>query len=77
MDLNVEKMEWKVLDKPDQPIRGSDYVYTIQELNYSYLAEWKGDLVAIIREKDNFGFIRVLKLDRSRMLPCFGTEAML
>ena len=48
VDLNVEKMEWKVLDKPDQPIRGSDYVYTIQELNHSYLAEWKGDLVAII-----------------------------
>ena len=48
VDLNMEKMEWKVLDKLDQPIRGSDYVYTIQELNYSYLAEWKGDLVAII-----------------------------
>ncbi|KAM3392333.1 hypothetical protein ACQJBY_013451 [Aegilops geniculata] len=68
VDLNVEKMEWKVLDKPDQPIRGSDYVYTIRKLNYSYLAEWKGDLVAIIRENGNFGFIRILKLDRSRMV---------
>ena len=67
VDLNVEKMEWKVLDKPDQPIRGSDYVYTNRKLNYSYLAEWKGDLVAIIRENGNFGFIRVLNLDRSRM----------
>ena len=43
-------------------------MYTIQELNYSYLAEWKGDLVAIIRENGNFGFIRILKLDRSRMV---------
>ncbi|XBI52408.1 hypothetical protein VPH35_034786 [Triticum aestivum] len=67
VDLNVEKMEWKVPDKPDQPIRGSDYVYTIQELNHSYLAEWKGDLVAIIGENGNFGFIGIFKLDQSRM----------
>ncbi|KAI5009154.1 hypothetical protein ZWY2020_010202 [Hordeum vulgare] len=67
-DLNVEKMEWKVLDKPDQPLLGSDYVYRNRELDYSYLAEWKGDLVAIIRENGNFGFIRIFKLDRSRMV---------
>ncbi|CAM0907517.1 unnamed protein product [Alopecurus aequalis] len=68
VDPNEEEMEWNVLEKPDQPIRGRDEVHTMGEWDYSYLVEWKRELVAILRECGDDGPIRIFKLDRSRMV---------
>jgi hypothetical protein len=68
VDPNEDEMEWNVLEKPDQPIRGSDEVHTVQERDYSYLVEWKRELVAILQESGDNGTIRAFKLDRARMV---------
>ncbi|CAM0907519.1 unnamed protein product [Alopecurus aequalis] len=68
VDPNEEEMEWNVLEKPDQPIRGSDEVHTIEEKDYSYLVEWKRELFTILRECGDDGSIRIFKLDRSTMV---------
>ncbi|XBI88884.1 hypothetical protein VPH35_026790 [Triticum aestivum] len=65
VDPDLDEMEWNVLEKPDQPIRGSDEVH-LYEWDYSYLVEWKQELIAIVRENGD-GF-RTFKLDRSHMV---------
>ncbi|CAM0907518.1 unnamed protein product [Alopecurus aequalis] len=67
VDPNEDEMEWNGLEKPDQPIRGNDEVH-LREWEYSYLVEWKRELIAIIRENGDDGSIRTFKLDRSRMV---------
>lgn len=67
VDPNKDEMEWNILEKPDQPIRGSDEVHT-QETDYSYLVEWKRELVAILRESSDDGSIRIFQLDWPRMV---------
>jgi hypothetical protein len=67
VDPNEEEMEWNVLEKPDQPIRGSNKMHLL-EWDYNYLVKWKGDLITIIREIDNGGSVKMFKLDRSEMV---------
>ncbi|KAE8775046.1 hypothetical protein D1007_52483 [Hordeum vulgare] len=67
VDPNEDEMEFNVLEKPDQPIRGSDEVYT-GEWDYNYLVEWKQELIAIVRENSDEESVRMFKLDRSRMV---------
>ncbi|KAI5009151.1 hypothetical protein ZWY2020_010199 [Hordeum vulgare] len=66
VDPNEDEMEFRVLKKPDQPIRGSDEVH-LRERECNYLVEWKGELIAIFRKNAN-GSVRMFKLDRSQML---------
>ncbi|CAM0907523.1 unnamed protein product [Alopecurus aequalis] len=67
VDSNEDEMEWNGLEKPDQPIRGSDEVH-LSEWDYIYVVEWKRELIAIVRENGDDGFISTFKLDRSRMV---------
>ncbi|XBI88873.1 hypothetical protein VPH35_026781 [Triticum aestivum] len=67
VDPNEDEMEWNILEKPNQPIRGSVEVHS-REYYYNYLVEWKGELIAIIRENGDDGSVRTFKLDRSRMV---------
>ncbi|KAM3392332.1 hypothetical protein ACQJBY_013450 [Aegilops geniculata] len=66
VDPNEDEMEWRVLDKPDQPIRGSTEVH-LAEWEYNYLVEWKAELIAIFRDSAD-GSVRMFKLDRSQMV---------
>ncbi|KAM3372217.1 hypothetical protein ACQJBY_019217 [Aegilops geniculata] len=66
VDPNEDEMDFCVLKKPDQPIRGSDDVH-LRERECNYLVEWKGELIAIFRKNAN-GSVRMFKLDRSQML---------
>ncbi|XBI88870.1 hypothetical protein VPH35_026778 [Triticum aestivum] len=66
VDPNEDEMEWRVLDKPDQPIRGSDEVH-LSEREYNYLVEWKAELIAVFRDSAD-GSVRMFKLDRSHMV---------
>jgi hypothetical protein len=67
VDPNEDDMEWNVLEKPDQPIHGDDGMYR-RELDYSYLVEWKRELITVVRENGDDGSVRMFKLDRSRMV---------
>uniref|UniRef100_A0A8I6X9K1 KIB1-4 beta-propeller domain-containing protein n=1 Tax=Hordeum vulgare subsp. vulgare TaxID=112509 RepID=A0A8I6X9K1_HORVV len=66
IDPSEEEMEFSVLKKPDQPIRGSDDVHP-KERDYNYLVEWKGELIAIFRETCDAS-VRTFKLERSQMV---------
>ncbi|XP_037483403.1 uncharacterized protein LOC119362309 [Triticum dicoccoides] len=66
IDPNEDEMEFSVLKKPDQPIRGSADVH-LEEWDYNYLVEWKGELIAIFRENGDAS-VRMFKLERSQMV---------
>jgi hypothetical protein len=67
VDRNEEEMELNILEKPDQPICGSHKAHGL-EWDYTYLVEWKGDLITVVREPGNGGSVRMFKLDRSHMV---------